>query len=184
VESEHWLSDMVSHALRPGVGAVGARLWYPDHTLQHAGMVLVGGVARHIHKHLPKGEAGFNGRAVLTQNFSAVTGACLVVKKTLFEQVGGLNDQELAVGFNDVDLCLKLVEAGFRNVWTPYAELIHHESATRGQDNSPEKQRRAEKELRYMRKRWGNKLHIDPAYNPNLSDGHDDMSFAWPPRAA
>ena len=118
----------------------------------------------------------------LTQNFSAVTGACLVVKKALFEQVGGLNDQELAVGFNDVDFCLKLVEAGFRNVWTPYAELIHHESATRGQDSSPEKQRRAEKELRYMRKRWGDKLHIDPAYNPNLSDGRDDMSFAWPPR--
>jgi GT2 family glycosyltransferase len=119
---------------------------------------------------------------MLTQNFSAVTGACLVVKKALFEQVGGLNDQELAVGFNDVDFCLKLVEAGFRNVWTPYAELIHHESATRGQDNSPEKQRRAEKELRYMRKRWGDKLYIDPAYNPNLSDGRDDMSFAWPPR--
>jgi GT2 family glycosyltransferase len=96
--------------------------------------------------------------------------------------VGGLNDQELAVGFNDVDLCLKLGEAGFRIVWTPHAELIHHESATRGQDNSPEKQRRAEKELRYMRKRWGDKLYVDPAYNPNLADGRDDMSFAWPPR--
>jgi GT2 family glycosyltransferase len=182
VASSHWLTEMVSHALRPGVGAVGARLWYPNQTLQHAGMVLVGGVARHIHKHLPKGETGFNDRAVLTQNFSAVTGACLVVKKVLFEQVGGLNDKELAVGFNDVDFCLKLGEAGFRNVWTPYAELIHHESATRGQDNSPEKQRRAEKELRYMRKRWGNKLYNDPAYNPNLTDGRDDMSFAWPPR--
>ena len=182
VTTTGWLTEMVSHALRSGVGAVGARLWYPDHTLQHAGMVLVGGVARHIHKHLPKGDSGFNGRAVLTQNFSAVTGACLVVKRALFEQVGGLNEQELAVGFNDVDFCLKLGEAGFRNVWTPHAELIHHESATRGQDNSPEKQRRAEKELRYMRKRWGDKLHIDPAYNPNLSDGRDDMSFAWPPR--
>ena len=182
VASAGWLTEMVGHALRPGVGAVGARLWYPNQTLQHAGMVLVGGVARHVHKHLPKGEAGFNSRAVLTQNFSAVTGACLVVKKALFEQVGGLNDQELAVGFNDVDFCLKLVEAGYRNVWTPHAELIHHESATRGQDNSPEKQRRAEKELRYMRKRWGDKLYIDPAYNPNLSDGRDDMSFAWPPR--
>ena len=177
-----WLTEMVRHALRPGVGAVGARLWYPNQTLQHAGMVLVGGLARHVHKHLPKGESGFNNRAVLTQNFSAVTGACLLVKKALYEQVGGLNEQELAVGFNDVDFCLKLVEAGFRNVWTPHAELIHHESATRGQDSSPEKQRRAEKELRYMRKRWGNKLYVDPAYNPNLSDGRDDMSFAWPPR--
>jgi GT2 family glycosyltransferase len=184
-ESEFdWLTEMVGHALRPGVGAVGARLWYPNQTLQHAGMVLVGGLARHVHKHLPKGEAGFNNRAVLTQNFSAVTGACLAVKKALFEQVGGLNDKELAVGFNDVDFCLKLGEAGFRNVWTPFAELIHHESATRGQDNSPEKQRRAEKELRYMRKRWGEKLYVDPAYNPNLTDGHDDMSFAWPPRTS
>jgi O-antigen biosynthesis protein len=183
VTSANWLTEMVRHALRPGIGAVGARLWYPDQTLQHAGMVLVGGVARHVHKHLPKGEPGFNNRAVLTQNFSAVTGACLVVRKALFEQVGGLNDQELAVGFNDVDFCLKLGEAGYRNVWTPYAELIHHESATRGQDHSPEKQRRAEKELRYMLKRWGDKLHIDPAYNPNLSDGRDDMSFAWPPRS-
>jgi O-antigen biosynthesis protein len=182
VTSADWLTEMVSHALRPGVGAVGARLWYPDRTLQHAGMVLVGGVARHVHKHLPEGKTGFNGRAVSVQNFTAVTGACLVVKKALYEQVGGLNDQELAVGFNDVDFCLKLVEAGYRNVWTPYAELIHHESATRGQDNSPDKQRRAEKELRYMRKRWGDKLHVDPAYNPNLSDGHDDMSLAWPPR--
>jgi O-antigen biosynthesis protein len=179
-----WLTEMVSHALRSGVGAVGARLWYPNQTLQHAGMVLVGGVARHVHKHLPKGQAGFNNRAVLTQNFSAVTGACLVVRKALFEQVGGLNDQELAVGFNDVDFCLKLGEAGYRNVWTPHAELIHHESATRGQDHSPEKQRRAEKELRYMHKRWGDKMYVDPAYNPNLSDGHDDMSFAWPPRVA
>jgi O-antigen biosynthesis protein len=183
VVSADWMTEMVSHALRPGIGAVGARLWYPDQTLQHAGMVLVGGVARHVHKHLPKGEAGFNNRAVLTQNFSAVTGACLVVRKALFEHVGGLNDQELAVGFNDVDFCLKLGEAGYRNVWTPYAELIHHESATRGQDHAPEKQRRAEKELRYMRKRWGDKLHVDPAYSPNLSDGRDDMSFAWPPRS-
>ncbi|MEY4537729.1 MAG: hypothetical protein RL171_1880, partial [Pseudomonadota bacterium] len=182
--SVDWLTEMVAHALRPGVGAVGARLWFPNQTLQHAGMVLVGGVARHVHKHLPKGETGFNGRALLTQNFSAVTGACLVVKKALFEQVGGLNDQELAVGFNDVDFCLKLGEAGYRNIWTPHAELIHHESATRGQDNSPEKQRRAEKELRYMRKRWGDKLFNDPAYNPNLTDGRDDMSFAWPPRQA
>ena len=182
VRSADWLTDMTSHALRTGVGAVGARLWYPDGTLQHAGIVLAGGVARHVHKHLSEGENGFNNRAVLTQNFSAVTGACLVVKKVLFEQVGGLNDQELAIGFNDVDFCLKLVEAGYRNVWTPYAELIHHESATRGQDNSPQKQRRAEKELRYMRQRWGDKLHIDPAYNPNLSDGHDYMSLAWPPR--
>ena len=136
-----------------------------------------------MHKHLPQGEAGFCGRAGVVQSFTAVTGACLVVKKALYEQVGGLNERELAVGFNDVDFCLRLVEAGYRNVWTPFAELFHHESATRGQDDSPEKQRRAEKELRYMRKRWGNRLDVDPAYNPNLTDGHDDFSLAWPPRA-
>jgi GT2 family glycosyltransferase len=182
IKSSDWLEEMVSHALRPGVGAVGARLWYPDHTLQHAGMVMVGGVARHAHKHLPMGATGFHSRAVLAQEFSVVTGACLVVKKSLFESLGGLNEIELAIGFNDVDFCLRLGEAGYQNVWTPYAELYHHESATRGQDDTPEKQRRAEKELRYMRKRWGNKLHFDPAYSPNLTDGHDDFSFAWPPR--
>jgi GT2 family glycosyltransferase len=182
VKSPNWLSEMVSHALRPGVGAVGARLWYPDMRLQHAGIVLVGGVARHVHKFLSATESGFNGRAQLTQNFSAVTGACLVVKKALYEAVGGLNEKELAVGFNDVDFCLRLIEAGYRNVWTPYAELIHHESATRGQDDAPDKQRRAEKERRYMRQRWGSKMEADPAYNPNLTDGHDDFSLAWPPR--
>lgn len=182
VKTADWLSEMVSQVLRPGVGAVGARLWYPDLTLQHAGMVLVGGIARHVHKHLPQSETGFCDRAVLVQSFTAVTGACLLVNKALYEQVGGLNERELAIGFNDVDFCLRLVEAGYRNVWTPYAELFHHESATRGQDDSPEKQRRAEQELRYMRRRWGDRLQVDPAYNPNLTDGHDDFSLAWPPR--
>ncbi|HMS27492.1 MAG TPA: glycosyltransferase family 2 protein [Burkholderiaceae bacterium] len=180
VISPNWLSEMVSHALRPGIGAVGARLWYPDWRLQHAGIVLAGGVARHVHKFLPAGEPGFNDRAVRIQNFSAVTGACLVVKKSLFLGLGGLNEKELSIGFNDVDFCLRLIEAGYRNVWTPFAELIHHESATRGQDDSTDKQRRAEKEYRYMRKRWGAKMDIDPAYNPNLSSGHDDFSLAWP----
>jgi GT2 family glycosyltransferase len=184
VKTADWLTEMVSHALRPGVGAVGARLWYPDYTLQHAGVVLVGGVARHVHKHLPEGAPGYCGRAVLAQEYSAVTGACLVVKKALYLHLGGLNEVELAIGLNDVDFCLRLIEAGYHNVWTPYAELIHHESATRGQDDSPQKQRRAEKELRYMRKRWGDRLNIDPAYNPNLTDGHDNFSLAWPPRVA
>ncbi len=182
VITPNWLSEMVAHALRPGVGAVGARLWYPDMKLQHAGIVLAGGVARHVHKFLPAGESGFNDRAVLTQNFSAITGACMVVKKSLFESVGGFNEIELAIGFNDVDFCLRLVEAGYRNVWTPQAELFHHESATRGQDDAPDKQRRAEKEYRFMRERWGEKMEIDPAYNPNLTSGHDDFSLAWPPR--
>ena len=182
VITPNWLSEMVSHALRPGVGAVGARLWYPDMKLQHAGIVLAGRVARHVHKFLPAGETGFNDRAVLTQNYSAITGACMVVIKSLFESIGGFNEKELAIGFNDVDFCLRLVEAGYRNVWTPQAELFHHESATRGQDDAPDKQRRAEKEYRFMRERWGEKMEIDPAYNPNLTNGHDDFSLAWPPR--
>ena len=184
VKTADWLNEMVSQVLRPGVGAVGARLWYPDLTLQHAGMVLVGGIARHVHKHLPEGETGFCDRAMLVQSFAAVTGACLLVKKALYEQVGGLNELELAIGFNDVDFCLRLIEAGYRNLWTPFAELFHHESATRGQDDSPDKQRRAEQELRYMRKRWGERLLVDPAYNFNLTDGHDDFSLAWPPRVS
>ena|GEM_PF-728418 len=183
VISPDWLSEMVSHALSPGVGAVGARLWYPNETLQHGGVVLGlgGGVAGHAHKFLPRNQPGYFGRATLTQSFSAVTAACLVIRKELFEQVGGLNET-LQVAFNDVDLCLRVLEAGYRNVWTPYAELYHHESATRGYEDTPEKQARFLEEVQYMKHRWNRLLLRDPAYNPNLTLNHEDFSLAWPPR--
>lgn len=183
VVSPDWLSEMVSLAIQPEVGAVGARLWYPNDTLQHGGVVLgIGGVAGHAHKYLPKGKRGYYGRADLIQSFSAVTGACLLVRKSVYEQVQGLNEIDLRIAFNDVDFCLRIREAGYRNVWTPYAELYHHESATRGTEDTPEKQERFAREVRFMMKRWGEALLRDPAYNPNLTLVHEDFSLAWPPR--
>lgn len=177
-----WLSEMVSIACQPGVGAVGARLWYPDRTLQHGGVVLgIGGVAGHAHKRLPADQGGYFQRAALIQSFSVVTAACLIVQKKHYVAVNGLNEAELKVAFNDVDFCLRLREAGLRNVWTPYAELFHHESATRGEDTNPEKQQRFAGEVRYMMERWGDALTRDPAYNPNLTLDHEDFSLAWPP---
>lgn len=183
VISPDWLSEMVGLALQPGVGAVGARLWYPGMTLQHGGVVLgIGGVAAHANKGLPRGLNGYAGRAALIQSFSAVTAACLVVRKAAYQQVGGLDEVHLAVAFNDVDFCLRLVEAGYRNVWTPYAELLHHESATRGEDIAPEKRERFQRESGYMQERWRDLLQHDPAYNPNLTVDSEDFGYAWPPR--
>lgn len=178
-----WLGEMVSHALRPEVGAVGARLWYADDTLQHAGVVLgIHGVAGHVHRFLPRGNVGYCGRASLIQSFSAVTGACLLVRKSIYEAVGGLNEAELQVACNDIDFCLRVREAGYRNIYTPYAELYHHESASRGFDDTSEKQARSAKEVAYMKQRWGDLLLNDPAYSPNLSLDAEDFSLAWPPR--
>jgi GT2 family glycosyltransferase len=187
VISPGWLEELVSIALQPGVGAVGARLWYPDMRLQHGGVVLgYGGVANHAHLRLPRGERGYFGRAALVQNFSAVTAACLVVRKSLYEQVGGLDEVHLKVAYNDVDFCLRLRANGLRNVWTPYAELLHCESATRPSDflaeGSPEQVERFRSEGRCMVDRWGALLSNDPAYNPNLTLEAEDFSLAWPPR--
>lgn len=179
-----WLYEMVSHAMRPDVGAVGAKLLYQDGTIQHAGIILgVHGVAGHAHRFLQRSSLGYCGRAALIQSFSAVTGACLVVRKDLYEKVGGMNEQSLAIACNDVDFCLRLGQAGYRTVWTPYAELYHHESASRGFDDTPEKQARSADEIAFMREHWGHLLVSDPAYNPNLSLDAEDFSAAWPPRA-
>lgn len=183
VISPDWLEEMVALALQPSVGAVGARLWFPDDRLQHGGVILgIGGIANHAHKFLSKGEHGYFGRAVLIQEFSAVTAACLVIRKSIFEQVGGLDEVNLKIAFNDVDFCLRVREAGHVNVWTPYAELYHHESATRGMEDSPEKQQRFGSEVAYMLERWPG-IEKDYAYNPNLSLAHMDFSLAWPPRS-
>lgn len=185
VLSPDWLSEMVSIALQPGVGAVGARLWYPNRTLQHAGVVLgIGGIAGHAHRGMPAGRGGYGGRAGLIGGFSAVTAACLVVRKACYLQVGGMDGEHLKVAFNDIDFCLRLREAGWRTVWTPYAELTHHESATRGKDLSPEKKARFDGEVAWMQQRWGDLLAQDPAYNPNLMLAREDFSLAWPPRHA
>jgi glycosyltransferase involved in cell wall biosynthesis len=182
VISPDWLSEMVSHAVRTEIGAVGARLLYPNGTLQHGGVILgIGGVAGHANKGLPRYQYGYFARAVVIQSVSAVTAACLVVRKELYEKVGGFNE-DLKVAYNDIDFCLKIREAGYRNLFTPYAELYHHESASRGYENTPDKQLRLEAEGQYMKQRWGDLLLNDPAYNPNLTLEWEDFSLAWPPR--
>jgi O-antigen biosynthesis protein len=182
VITEDWLTEMVAHASRADIGAVGAMLYYPDDSIQHAGVILgVGGVANHAYVGQYRGHAGHGARAKVAQNLSAVTGACLVVRKEVYLQVGGL-DERLQVAFNDIDFCLRLREAGYRNVWTPFAELYHHESASRGGDTSPEKAERFLREVRHMERRWGNLLRNDPAYNPNLSLEDLNSGLAFPPR--
>jgi len=175
-----WLTEMVSHAVRPGIGAVGAMLYYPQNTVQHAGVILgLGGVAGHPFKDFPRGDSGQKNRLRLAQNYSAVTAACLVIRKDRFQQVGGFNEKDLPIAFNDVDLCCKLVAAGYRNLWTPFAELYHHESATRGVDDTQEKKARFQSEIEYMKNTWGSFLMADPHYNPNLTLVGEDFSPAY-----
>lgn len=177
-----WLEEMVSFAVRPDIGCVGARLWYPDGSLQHGGILLgIGGVGNHAHYKVGRHNPGYFGRAFLHQSFSAVTAACLLVRRDVFDVVGGL-DEQLAVAFNDVDFCLRVRDAGYRNVWTPYAEMNHHESASRGVEDTPEKQIRFFNEVSFVQSRWDAKLFNDPAYSPNLTLDYADFSFAWPPR--
>jgi glycosyltransferase involved in cell wall biosynthesis len=179
-----WLSEMVAQSVRPGIGCVGAMLYYPNDTIQHAGVVVgLGGVAGHAFRDFPRGSHGKFNRARLVQNYSAVTAACLLIRKSTYEQVGGLDEKDLAVAFNDVDFCLKVQAAGYRNLWTPFAELYHHESATRGADDNPEKAERFRREVETMLLRWGPVLTNDPAYNPNLTLELNDFSLAVPPRS-
>ena len=183
VISPDWLGEMVSIALLPTTGAVGAKLLYPNETVQHAGVICgTGGWAGHAHKGFPAVSHGYAGRATLISEFSAVTGACLVVTKAKFESVGGLDEEQLKVACNDVDFCLKLRAKGLHNIFTPYALLYHHESATRGYEDNPEKVARFKGELAIMHERWGKALTDDPCYSPNLSLSHEDFSLAWPPR--
>lgn len=177
-----WLEEMVGHACRPGVGAVGAMLYYPNETIQHAGvMVGVHGVAAHVYSGHGRGYPGHMGRARLAQTVSAVTAACMVVDKANFESIDGF-DPELKVAFNDVDLCLRLDRHGLRNVWTPFAELYHHESASRGLEDSPEKLARFHGEVKYMVDRWGDRLRADPYYSPNFTLDEEPCQLAFPPR--
>jgi len=177
-----WLEEMVSFASQADIGAVGARLWYPDYTIQHAGVIVgLGGVAGHAFVNLKLGDPGYFGRAIVHQSYSAVTGACLVIRKAVFDAVGGLNEN-LAIAFNDVDFCLRVRAAGYRNVWTPYAQMFHHESASRGIEDTPSKVARFESEMAYIQEHWGNLIQADPAYSPNLSLGTHHFEMAYPPR--
>lgn len=185
VLSEDWLRELVSHAVRPEVGAVGAKLLYPDGAIQHAGIIVgMRRSAAHGHKGFPGDAPGYMGRLQVAQNCTAVTGACLAVRRELYARLGGLNEEDLAVAYNDVDFCLRLGAAGYQNVWTPHALLYHHESASRGREDTPAKRRRLKAEARYMNKRWRMDRFDDPCYHPGLTLTREDFSpAAWAARA-
>jgi O-antigen biosynthesis protein len=181
VISPHWLTEMTSLAIRSDVGCVGAKLYYPNDTIQHAGVVagMLGGAA-HAFRNFPRDHPGYAARLFTRQEYLAVTGACLVIRRSVFEEVGGFNETDLAIAFNDVDLCLKVHAAGYRNIWTPHAELYHHESASRGLDNTPQKMERFAREFGYLDRRWKIANCEDPAYNPNLSKTSENFCFGPP----
>lgn len=175
----NWLEEMLMYAQREDVGAVGAKLYYADRTIQHAGVVIGLGAHRtagHTHYKMPKENLGYMGRLCYTQDVSAVTGACLLVKKSLWDEVGGL-DTDFKISLNDVDFCLKLREKGYLNVFTPFAELYHYESVSRGLDDSGEKAERYNKESEHFRTKWKEVLEKgDPYYNANFSLDRSDFS--------
>ena len=167
---EGWLTEMLGVCQRPEVGAVGAKLLYPDGTIQHAGTVIgIGGIAGHMFVNMPGERSGYLHKASLMLDYSAVTAACMMMKRSLYEQLGGF-EERLSVAFNDVDLCLRANEAGYLVVYDPYACLRHYESKSRGAEDSPEKVRRFQEEIEFMRTRWEKLLKAgDPYYNKNLS---------------
>jgi len=171
VIGEGWLTEMVSHALREEIGVVGSKLYYDDLTIQHAGVILgIKGMAEHSQKYFPRDSNGYFSRLKIIQNYSAVTGACLVLRKSIFEEVGGLDEKYLSVTLNDIDLCLKVSSRGYRNLWTPYAELYHHESKTRSKENTHKRLKRSKKEINYMQVKYKDMLEQgDPYYNKNLT---------------
>ena len=170
VIAQDWLLEMMRYAVRPEVGAVGAKLLYEDGSIQHAGVVVgICEAAGHAHRFTRSGDPGYFGQPHLTHVVSAVTAACLVVEKKKFVAVGGFDAERLQVAFNDVDLCLKLQKAGWRNVYVPHAVLLHHESKSRGLDSSPKQVSRYMRELAVLQGRWGTKFYRDPRLNPNLS---------------
>ena len=178
VVSEEWLNEMTAQAMRLRVGAVGVKLLYPDNTVQHAGVVLgVGGIAGHSHKYFENDQPGYFDRLRITANCAAVTGACLMVKKAKFLEVGGF-DEALPVAFNDVDFCIKLLKAGYYNLCLSHLILYHHESKTRGPEDTVEKQIRFRSEIELMEARWGDLLKKDPFYSPHLTLDREDSSIS------
>ena len=172
-----WLEGMIEQAQRPTIGAVGALLLYPDETIQHAGVIIgLGGVAGHSHKHFPADHPGYFFTLRSINNVSAVTAACLMVRRSVFLEVGKF-DEELAVAFNDVDFCLKVRKANYRNIYLPHVKLYHFESKSRGYETTPEKQARFTREIEMMRRRWNTIDTVDPCYSPNLTRDHENFAL-------
>ena len=178
VITKDWLERMLEHATRREVGSVGAKLYYPNDIIQHAGLIVgIEGIAIHLHKFFPRDSSGYFGRLKAIQNLNAVTGACLMMRREVFTEVGGF-DERLSLAYNDVDLCLKTREKGYLIVWTPYAELYHHESKTRGYEDTNEKRDRIKKESDLFVKKWRELLKKgDPYFNPNLNFKKGDFSI-------
>ncbi len=178
VISSEWLSVMLEFSQRKDIGAVGAKLYYPDDTIQHAGVIIgLGGLANHSHRHYLRSDHGYMGRINIVQNLSAVTAGCMMIRKEVFDKVGGF-DERLTHNFNDVDLCLKIREKGYLIIYTPYAELYHHESVSRGKDDTAVQRGRTAKEIEFMQTKWKHVLELgDPYYNPNLTLDKEDFSI-------
>ena len=176
--NEDCLEELLGYCMRSDVGAVGARMYYEDDTIQHAGVVIgFGGIAGHCFVLQPRGTTGYCHRIICAQDYSAVTAACMMVKREAFDKVGGLTE-ELAVAFNDIDFCMKLRKAGYLIVYNPYAELYHYESKSRGLEDTPEKVARFNKEIQIFERRWPDIMRDgDPYYNPNLTLKSQDFSL-------
>jgi GT2 family glycosyltransferase len=178
-----WLNELVGQASRPGVGLVGCLLLYPDHSVQHAGVIVgLSGVAGHMYADAAPDDPGYAGRARVTQDLSAVTGACQLMRRAVFERLGGLDERHLAVAYNDIDFCLRVREAGLRVIYTPHARLLHHHSASRGSDIRLERLASFTWEREYMRTRWAHVIFDDPFFNPNLSLSGKRGRLATAPR--
>ena len=173
-----WLEEMVMYAQQKRVGCVGAKLLYPDDTIQHAGVGFgIGGVAGHLHKYFPATSDGYMGRLNYVQDVYGDTAACLLIRKEIYDEVHGL-DESYAVAFNDVDFCVRVREAGYTNVFTPFAQLYHYESKSRGMEDNPEKQKRFQGEVLRFQARWGDLLAKgDPCTNPNFDIQREDFSL-------
>ena len=178
VINEDWMEEMLGYCMRKDVGIVGARLYYADDTIQHAGVVMgLGGIAGHCFVQQPRSTTGYCHRIICAQDYSAVTAACMMVKKSVFEEVGGLSP-ELAVAFNDIDFCLKVRRAGYLVVYNPYVELYHYESKSRGLEDTPEKKARFGREIAKLEELWPDIFkNPDPYYNPNLTLVSQDFSL-------
>ena len=177
VETADWLETLVARVCLDGVGAVGPMMCYLDGTIQHGGVILgPGGVADHAHRHLARGQRGYFGRAGLDQDLSCVTAGCMVIRREVFEAMAGF-DERFEIAFNDVDLCIRMRQAGWRIIWTPAAMIYHYESASVGRHDSPERAEKFAQEVKMMRDSWGSSLDRDPFYNPNLSLAGE--SFTW-----
>jgi GT2 family glycosyltransferase len=174
-----WLEEMLRYAIRPEVGAVGAKLLYPDGRIQHAGVAVgLGNAAGHSHRFTPNDDPGYFAQAHVSHYVTAVTAACLVVDRAKFEAVGRFDAESLAIAYNDVDLCLKLQDAGWRNVYVPHAVLLHHESASRGDDMAPEHLARYRRELRTLQDRWSTQTYQDRVHHPGLARESEQFRIA------